>query len=132
MGISPRVEWRDQSISLPADPASAAEARRFVRAVIEDTPHRRLQDAALLCVSELVANVSRHTGASECRLTVRVGEDDLTIEVSDDFPGSPAIPPAAADSEQGRGLRIVDALAGEWGVRRYAPGGKAVWLRLSS
>jgi len=30
----------------------------------------------------------------------------------------------------GRGLHLVDALAGDWGIRRREDGGKVVWFRL--
>lgn len=125
--VSPSAE---ETITLPAEPASAALARTFVRDFISRSSHRALEDAALLCVTELVANVSAHTGSAECVLTVRDAPGELTIEVCDDTHELPAVESAPAFAEHGRGLRIIAALAGEWGVRRYSDHHKAVWLRL--
>lgn len=87
-------------------------------------------DAALLCVSELVANVSVHTGSKQCVVTVVDEPDDVIIEVADDAHEPPMLQADGEKSEHGRGLCIVEALAGEWGVRQTPDDGKSVWLRL--
>lgn len=121
----------EESITLPAEPASAARARQFVRDSRSLAAHASLEDAALLCVTELVANVSLHTHARLCRLTISDCDEGLTIEVGDDEPDDlPVVEPVSFESEHGRGLRIVDALAGEWGVHRWPDDGKSVWFRL--
>lgn len=122
----------EETIKLPAAPTSAAEARRFVRASLARSGHGAMEDAALLCVSELVANVSLHTDASECQVTIRMDPGSVVIEVADDEAVElPSVEPWSPVSEHGRGLRIVDALAREWGVRRRPHQGKLVWLRLN-
>ncbi len=120
----------EQTIVLPAEPASAARARQFVRSLLRASPHRDLEDAALLCVSELVANVSVHTTSRRCMVTVVDRPEELLIEVADEEPDMPVVeaPPRLAD--HGRGLHIIDALAREWGVRPQDDDGKCVWLRL--
>lgn len=128
-GASPGAPTAEQTITLPAEPASAALARRFVHDFLSRSPHRDLEDAALLCVSELVANVSVHTESAECMVTVRDAPDALTIEVTDSAQELPAPEAAAPFSEHGRGLQIIAALAREWGVRRDAEHHKSVWLR---
>lgn len=120
------------SITLPAEPASAARARQFVRESLARSAHRDLEDAAVLCVTELVANVSVHTRASTCDVIVVDRPDQVIIEVHDDTTEVPDLLPADPDEEHGRGLRIVDALAGDWGVTVYPDNGKCVWLRLKS
>ncbi len=87
-------------------------------------------DAALLCVSELVANVSVHTRSKQCMVTVVDEADDVIIEVADEAHEPPVLEPNAEKSEHGRGLCIIEALAGEWGVRQRPNDGKSVWLRL--
>jgi anti-sigma regulatory factor (Ser/Thr protein kinase) len=123
---------REQAIVLPAEAGSAVQARQFVRDCLRWNSRRgAVEDAALLCVTELVANVARHTPARECVVKVVEDNGDLTIEVTDDYSGVPAIAdPSDPMEEAGRGLRIVDALAGEWGVRPHPGDGKSIWLRL--
>ena len=120
----------EATIVLPAEPASAARAREFVRARVQRSDHRELEDAAVLCVTELVANVALHTDSDECTVTFVDEPDDILIEVSDHDRQVPAIERAGRMAEHGRGLRIVDALAGEWGFRNVPDDGKCVWLRL--
>lgn len=87
-------------------------------------PDRR--EDALLVTSELVTNAYRHgRGTIEVRLKPMNGE--LLIEVIDEGePNRVAIRPGSGDIG-GWGLRIVDQLANEWGVRQ---GTTHVWARL--
>lgn len=119
-----------ETIRLPAEAASAAAARRFVRGMLHRSHHGSLEDAALLCVTELVANVTVHTDSSECLVTVRSATRDVTIEVSDAATEMPAMEPAPLYAEHGRGLNIVDAVSCEWGVSPGAGRCKSVWARL--
>lgn len=119
-----------RTIVLAAEPSSAAAARQFVRDLLRGSRHYGLEDVALLCVTELVANVSCHTDSTDCVVTVVDEAEDLLIEVADTAGDLPAMESPSRMSEHGRGLRIIDALAGEWGVRRR-PAGKAVWVRLT-
>jgi anti-sigma regulatory factor (Ser/Thr protein kinase) len=119
-----------EQIVLPAEPASAARAREFIRGLLRTSRHRSLEDAALLCVSELVSNVSVHTGSHHCVVTVVDEPDDILIEVADEAPDIPRLARSGPETESGRCLRIVDALALEWGVKRENGSGKSVWLRL--
>lgn len=117
-------------IRLPAEPASAAMARDFVRQRLRGTSHQDLEDAAMLCVTELVANVARHTECSSCVVKVLDEPGDVLIEVIDEAPETPIVRNTPPMADHGRGLQIVDALAGEWGIKALQPAGKAVWLRL--
>jgi len=98
----------------------------------------RAGDEAVLVLSELVTNAVVHAGTDvevSCRLEEpREGPGawyDIVVEVSDGHPsrtlrdGEPEHEPA----EYGRGLRLVTALAMEWGVT-YRRDGKTVWARL--
>lgn len=120
----------EKTIVLPAEPASAARAREFVRSLLRRSRHQSLEDAALLCVTELVANVSIHTRSQQCVITVVDQPRDLVIEVADEASEPPVLQTERTGSEHGRGLFIVDALAGDWGVRQKPDDGKSVWLRL--
>lgn len=118
------------TIVLPAEPASAARAREFVRDLVRQSHHQGLEDAAVLCVTELVANVSLHTDSTECAVTVVDEPEDILIEVADGDGSCPTLEHPARLAEHGRGLGIVDALAGEWGVEPCREAGKSVWARL--
>jgi anti-sigma regulatory factor (Ser/Thr protein kinase) len=120
----------EKTIVLPAEPASAARAREFVRSLLRRSRHSALEEVALLCVTELVANVSLHTDSRHCVLRVVDGPGDLLIEVGDEAGHMPMLEPAPPDADHGRGLRIIEALAGEWGVRRTPGDGKQIWFRL--
>lgn len=120
----------ERSIRLPAEPASAAVARRFVASRLRLAGLVGVEDAAALCVSELVANVVAHTDCPDCTITCRSGSGEVTIEVADRAADQPVVGSMQPYEEHGRGLRIVDALADDWGVRLEPSAGKTVWLKL--
>jgi anti-sigma regulatory factor (Ser/Thr protein kinase) len=86
-------------------------------------------EVAELVVSELAANAVVHAGSG---FTVALADDagTLRIEVQDDGRGAPAIPHAGIDATHGRGLLLVERLAGSWGCREEPGGGKTVWVEL--
>lgn len=85
-------------------------------------------DDAALVVSELMTNSVR-ADARRVTLAVEVHHERLRVEASDDAAGVPALVPAGPTDTHGRGLRIVDAISGDWGVR-VEPLGKTVWAEL--
>lgn len=97
-------------------------------------PH--LADTARTLVSEVVTNAVRHTGTPTIRLETAVLADGVRVAVYDDGPAGLLLPSEAAqDSEGGRGLLLVQALAHTWGVGpAYSPdrNGKHVWFELQS
>ena len=117
------------TIRLPANLESVRAAREFVASAVPGPPGSELRDAATLCVTELVANVIRHTESETCELSVDWSEGSLYLAVQDDS-RSPArrVCPGA---EAGRGMQIVDALSADWGVTEKEGNGKVVWVRLN-
>jgi anti-sigma regulatory factor (Ser/Thr protein kinase) len=111
----------------PPIPTSVSEARHFLetRLTLLGCRENTVRDAALL-VSELAGNVVRHV-ATPFSVTLQLLEDSVRVEVVDSGNGRPT--PRAADSVGGRGLRIVDAIAADWGVRPQLDG-KAVYFTL--
>jgi hypothetical protein len=90
-----------------------------------------VSDAVALIASELASNSVRHA-ASTFNVRVEQLPHQIHIEVEDNGDGEPAIrSPGLADTS-GRGLRIVQALADEWGVvpKAHTPG-KTVWVRIA-
>ncbi|MFE9425076.1 ATP-binding protein [Kitasatospora sp. NPDC006697] len=77
-----------------------------------------------LCTSELVANALEHAGG-ECRVAVVWGDGVLRVEVADRSRRAPLMLAAGDELPSGRGLVLVDALAGGWHWRPQ-PGGKVV------
>lgn len=106
-------------------PAAARHAARSILAGWGLTDERWLDDATVI-VHELVANAVRH-GGGRVSLDLHVREGLVIIGAAD---GS-AIEPRRRepDNDGGRGLAIVEALAGRWGVDNYVAG-KRVWVQL--
>ncbi|WP_416974497.1 ATP-binding protein [Streptomyces sp. 4F14] len=75
-----------------------------------------MTDAAVLVVSELVTNATRHAPGT-ARVEVRFAwtGEEFAIEVYDENPGRPVRRTAPADAECGRGLDIVEAVTAEYG-----------------
>lgn len=119
-------------LRLPAAPASARVARRFVAATCELWRCEDASEDAVAIVSELVGNVVRHT-RSEADLRLELRRQLLTVAVSDQDPGFPVRRPPSTTRESGLGLGIVTHLATAWGANPTSTGGKVVWatIRLS-
>lgn len=91
-------------------------------------------ETASQIVAELAANAATHgrIPGRDFRLTLYVVGDTLRIEVTDTrgdrIPTSPG--PALPEAESGRGLLIVEALSGRWGVSPGPPPRKTVWAEV--
>ncbi|GAA0995494.1 hypothetical protein GCM10009555_089650 [Acrocarpospora macrocephala] len=125
-------------IDLPGQPAAAPSARKFVRGLFAGVADDRLDDLTLV-VTELVSNSVRHSDSGRIPdglVTVAVAsyEGDIFVNVTDD--GScTSVPhirlPTDVERLGGRGLRLVDQIADNWGYRDQDTK-RVVWLRLSS
>lgn len=91
-----------------------------------------LSDAAALIVAELAANSVTHGRVPGRDFELRlVLADTLRIEVSDARgEREPEPRPPAPESEAGRGLLLVEALATTWGTKGRVVG-KTVWAELA-
>ncbi|MEU2774631.1 ATP-binding protein [Streptomyces sp. NPDC007162] len=119
---------------MPAAAASVTQARRDARAWCQ---HHRvpedLTDCVLLIVSEMCANAILYGGSDTIGVRAwlpSVGV--LRIEVADYTPSPPpAVQHPSADSENGRGLFLVDSVTadagGSWG---FTPDGSRAWCTL--
>ncbi|WP_449470943.1 ATP-binding protein [Streptomyces tanashiensis] len=101
-----------------AEAQELAALRRIVRLHLKAWGLPRQVGAAQLCVSELVANVIRHVGSgTPTSLRLSMSGTYLRIEVRDpDCRALPTLVAAGPDSETGRGVAVVDAIADRWGV----------------
>lgn len=111
-----------RSLTVPGRPEQAAAARRFVAGALGR--RHPLAEAAVLLVSELVANSLRHSASARDGGTITITviatpEDHIRVEVTDDgAPTLPAARPARGDAEDGRGLHLVSAVAAAWNCSR--------------
>ncbi|MDQ0907418.1 serine/threonine-protein kinase RsbW [Streptomyces canus] len=113
----------------PRDRRSVAVARDLTRITLTDWGVTERSDDVLLCVSELATNALLHgVTPNRCfRLDlVHLADGVLRVEVHDSGSGEIRIPDATPESEHGRGLLLVAALADDWGVRER-DSGKVVW-----
>jgi anti-sigma regulatory factor (Ser/Thr protein kinase) len=104
---------------------SVPAARHFVAQWLRDE-ECDIDLAAEIAVTELAANAVLHAGTGFTVGIERQGDTTL-IEVTD---GSPEPPVLRDPDEGGMGLRLVDAVTIEWGVRPIPGTGKAVYVRL--
>jgi anti-sigma regulatory factor (Ser/Thr protein kinase) len=109
-----------------ADVTHIAEARRFVGEHLSAHGCADVVPDAGLIVSELVTNALVHAG-TDFTVTVEVGRDTIVLRVADGSAEQPVLRTLGIETAGGRGLGIVAALAGEWGVTTEPGGGKSVW-----
>lgn len=114
---------------LPAGVEAPAVARQAAGSMLYGWGYRDRQwtQLAMLIVSELVTNSVQHAGGC-LSLDVQARGATVTIGATD---GSAAVPSRRdADDAGGRGLMLIEAVSGGWGVQKR-PGGKRVWVRLA-
>ena len=112
---------------LPASPLAPKLARLFLgRTACSD--HCTDRGDPILLVSELVTNALLH-GVPPIGLTVQCAGTRLIVGVTDAGQRPIILPaePTGADAPSGRGLFLLQALAGDWGIRTHARG-TTVWF----
>lgn len=114
---------------LPYLPSAVPQARHVLREGMRLTPvPEDLRSTAELLVSELVTNAVKY-GAPPLWLFIEMRPGLIHASVSDTSDALPQRRTAAADAEGGRGLLVLDALAGSWGTV-IAESGKYLWFDL--
>ncbi|MEE1930124.1 SpoIIE family protein phosphatase [Streptomyces sp. TRM 70351] len=115
-----------------ADASRVGEARGQLRDLLYDWSVPDQVDGAVLMLSEVLTNVLVHTDADALMVAEITGERGgrrLRVEVAD---GSDELPHRRDPGElasSGRGLVLLDLLAGAWGVDPRGEG-KAIWFEL--
>jgi CheY-like chemotaxis protein len=117
-------------LDLPQDLASVRDARTFVGARLAEWGLEALLDDAFIVVSELAANAITHADSSY-RVRLALSEAALRIEVRDGGSGTPEPQPLSMTEEHGRGLLMVAALSGSWGIEESGDKHKVVWADLT-
>lgn len=120
---------RGHLVDLRGVPRAARVARRAVeRMLVTWQLPETVVKSTVLVAAELVTNAVTHTPGPQ-QLRLRLLPDRVVVEVTDADERPPRRLIADAGSEGGRGLTIVSALAGDWGVRPLGSG-KVVWAEL--
>ncbi len=113
------------TVTLKAEPVAVPTTRDILRAALRGWGVDDHADDACLVATELVNNAVQHSlGVTMTASPAPDGK--VTLEVRDDSPAPPVTQDASPDSEAGRGLLIIDALASVWGWHPIN-GGKIVW-----
>ncbi|MCQ0023391.1 ATP-binding protein [Streptomyces somaliensis DSM 40738] len=117
------------TLQLPQDPRGPGIARRTVRTVLAAYGMQALTAVAELVTSELVTNAYLYSDAPYSLRLDATGPGRLRVSVRD---GNPYIPApfrggtaASAEDgdERGRGLRLVELCADDFGARPLGDGG---------
>lgn len=109
-------------------PSAAAQARALVADALTRWRLEPLVADAQLLVSELVTNAVLHA-RGDVTVSLAVAEGTAEVGVTDRSVRLPRRRQVTWRAGGGRGLRLVDAVAREWGVA-HQPDGKQVWFRL--
>jgi len=125
--VEKTASMADESQTLEPVSEAPHQSRILVRDFLARHDAEQLADASDLLISELVSNVVRHA-RSTVELNMHWDDDTLRVEVRDGSSILPAIVDLAG-ADGGYGLRIVAALARDWGVTELGEG-KAVWFTL--
>jgi anti-sigma regulatory factor (Ser/Thr protein kinase) len=133
MPVSPRPRNASYTRYTAGDTTQPGKARACTRAFLgycRDLSPDTIDTAELL-VSELVTNACTYSPAdSPVGLSLRHFPRHLLIEVIDSSPNPPVLTDPDTDSQQGRGLLLVSAMATTWGYFRLHDGRKAVYAIL--
>ncbi|MGH3325796.1 MAG: ATP-binding protein, partial [Streptomyces sp.] len=120
------------AVEFQALPSRIGQVRRIVTAQLRYWRLDPLIDAAALGVTELLANVHRHTGEDKhCTVEIVFLRDRLTVSVRDHDPRLPSLRTAGSSATSGRGMALIAAVSASWGMRAHDDGsGKVVWFTL--
>jgi anti-sigma regulatory factor (Ser/Thr protein kinase) len=118
---------RRAETTLPRDPRSAAAAREFVGAAIDEWGCGDPDQVIALLTSEIITNAVRHAEGTIGLGVFMLDAGTIRVEASDGSPHTTVTPRSEPDDDGGRGLHIVERLAQRWGTDRDEAG-KAVWF----
>ncbi|OKI00205.1 phosphatase [Streptomyces sp. CB02923] len=115
-----------------SEPQRIAEARGQVRDVLHDWTDEDQVDSAVLMVSEMVTNVLMHTDGDAllvAEITGVRGSRRIRVDVADSSDELPHRRTPGELASSGRGLVLMELLAGAWGVDPRGDG-KSTWFEL--
>lgn len=131
------------SLRLTAVPMAVTCSRMFVRHTLNRWNLQAQEENATLVTSELVTNAVKASGITDpdpkpwqikaehvIAVQLRVLHSSLYVEAWDRTPEAPVRRNPDPDTEGGRGLLLVEALAKQWDVYDSPVGGKVIWAEL--
>ena len=119
----------DHATRFPPEAQSAGAARRMVRAFCADHAIDSVADDAELLASEVMTNACRMATGPVTMFLVADDGALLCIISDDSVARLPAVVLSTPTAEAGRGLFVLEQLAGAWGATTTSSG-KNVWFRL--
>jgi len=128
--VTADVETRQYRQKVTVDPQSLGRIRRIVVAFLRHWGLGKLIDPAVVCVSELLANVRAHAASDECVLSLQATDFGARIVVSDTSSNLPIVREPDWSAESGRGMLLISTVATSWGAEPTG-NGKDVWVELS-
>ena len=126
---TPAAPLASAQATLRPEPQQVAAGRRFTRQTLTAWQHTDLADTACLLVSEILTNAVHHA-RQMIGLRLHHTAREVIAEITDDNTHLPQRTLPAPIDESGRGLTLVEALAGTWGARLSSTG-KTVWFTLA-
>jgi two-component sensor histidine kinase len=139
--VSTAVAERSWCVVVPHHARGARLARHRLAAELGGVLAPTLLADTIAVLAELVGNAIRHAeplpgGVVRVAWRLRAEQDSsdiVTVRVTDGGApnGAPLLRAVGAEAVDGRGLRIVVALADRWGIERDGLG-QSVWAELSS
>ncbi|MFC6065057.1 ATP-binding SpoIIE family protein phosphatase [Streptomyces ochraceiscleroticus] len=132
-GLEPRAPVRRTVLTIAqAEPERISEARGQIRDVLHDWADEDQIDSAALMVSEMVTNVLLHTDGDAlliAEISGVKGSRRVRVDVADSSDELPHRRRPGELASSGRGLVLMELLAGAWGVNPRGDG-KSIWFEL--
>jgi anti-sigma regulatory factor (Ser/Thr protein kinase) len=121
---------RSAEVRLDSTPQTPGRARRFVTGTLAGWQIVAVTiDTVVLLTSELVTNALRY-GRGAVNVLIEQRKRTVRVSVQDGHRDLPRLLPVDDDSERGRGLWLVEALANRWGTKRLPDDRKHVWFEV--
>jgi anti-sigma regulatory factor (Ser/Thr protein kinase) len=123
---------KQRTLVFPPRPEWVGQVRRMVSAALRDWRLDHLRDDAELLASELATNAIQHA-IDECpiRLAVALSETSLSLAARGRSRGVPRTAAASWEQERGRGLMLIEHIAGSWHLEAHTDGSKTVSCHLA-
>ena len=121
---------RSAEVRLDSTTQTAGRARRFVTETLARWQIvAATMETIVLLTSEVVTNAVRH-GRGAVSVLIEQRKRTVRVSVQDQHRDLPGLLPIDDDSERGRGLWLVEALAKRWGTNHLPDDGKHVWFEV--
>jgi PAS domain S-box-containing protein len=127
---TPAAPLASAQTTLRPEPQQVAAGRRFTYDTLTAWQQTELAHTACLLVSEILTNAVHHARQT-IGLRLHHTAREIVAEITDDSAQLPQLTLPAPADESGRGLTLVEALAGTWGARPSSTG-KTVWFTLAT